>query len=237
MKSVMVLALALIVPGVAHAAKDDAVAAAVADAGRPDADKARDGARKPAALVAFAGVKPGAKVGELLPGAGYFTRVIAKTVGDKGAVYIWMPSNVPADRLARLDPLLKAYPNVKLVQGEQIVAPEKLDVIWTTQNYHDLHHGGRNAEATNAATFAALKPGGLYLVSDHAARKGSGVEDTDTLHRIDPDLVKAEVAKAGFVFDAQSDVLANGGDDHTKKVFDLHDATDQFVLRFKKPAK
>jgi len=189
MKSVMVLALALMVPGVAHAAKGDDVAAAVADAGRPDADKARDAARKPAAMVSFAGVKAGAKVGELLPGAGYFTRVIAKTVGDKGTVYIWMPASAPADRLARLDPLLKSYANVKLVVGEQIAAPEKLDVIWTTQNYHDLHHGGRNAEATNTAAFAALKPGGLYLVSDHAARKGSGVEDTDTLHRIDAELV------------------------------------------------
>jgi predicted methyltransferase len=74
-------------------------------------------------------------------------------------------------------------------------------------------------------------------VSDHAAKAGSGTADTDSLHRIDPDLVKAEVVKAGFVFAGASKVLANSGDDHTKKVFDLHDATDQFVLKFRKPLK
>jgi len=239
MRKVMWLALAMAVPAGAQAKMADskAIAAAVADPARPAEDVSRDGARKPAGMLAFAGVRPGMKVGELLPGAGYFTRVLAKAVGPKGAVYLWMPAAAPAAWVARLDPLLKAYPNVHLVQGEVFVAPEPVDVVWTTQNYHDLHHTGKSPEATNAAALAALKPGGVYLVSDHAARSGSGTADTDALHRIDPDLVKAEVVKAGFKFDGASDVLANATDDHTKKVFDLHDKTDQFVLKFKKPLK
>lgn len=228
---------ALAAPKMMSAKMLAAVNAAVADAGRPEGDKARDGARKPAEMLAFAGVKPGMKIGELLPGAGYFTRVIAKTAGETGKVYVWMPAASPPAWVARLDPLIKAYSNVQLIQSEQIAPPEKLDLVWTTQNYHDLHHTGRDPAATNAAVLAALKPGGIYLVSDHAAKAGSGTADTDSLHRIDPELVKAEVVKAGFVFVGASTVLANAQDDHTKKVFELHDKTDQFVLKFRKPLK
>lgn len=233
--AVMMAATAQAAPAQDGAAPNRAIAAALADKDRPEADTSRDGARKPGELLAFAGVKPGAKVGELLPGAGYFTRVIARAVGGKGAVYAWLPATASAASVGRLDPILKAYPNVKLVQGEQLAAPEPLDVVWTTQNYHDLHHTGKNPEATNAAALAALKPGGVYLISDHAARAGSGAADTDALHRIDPELVKAEVTKAGFEFVGESKALANAADDHSQKVFDLHDKTDQFVLKFRKP--
>lgn len=216
-----------------------AIAAALADKDRPEADISRDAGRKPGELLAFAGVKPGMKVGELLPGGGYFTRLLSKAVGPTGVVYIWMPAGTSPERLARLDPILKnpAYANVKLVLGEQIATPEKVDLIWTTQNYHDLHHTGKSPEPTNAAALAALRPGGTYLVSDHAAKSGSGTTDTDELHRIDPELVKTEVVKAGFKFAEESKALANAEDDHTKKVFDLHDKTDQFLLKFTKPGK
>jgi predicted methyltransferase len=103
--ALLTCALALCLPLAAQAKPVPAIAAAIADTARPEADKARDGARKPAEMLAFAGIKPGAKVGELLPGAGYFTRVIAKTVGDKGAVYVWMAASAPAAWVARLDPL------------------------------------------------------------------------------------------------------------------------------------
>ena len=180
-------ALAMMAPGVALAQGNKAaIAAALADKDRPEADVSRDAGRKPGELLAFAGVKPGMKVGELLPGGGYFTRLLSKAVGPKGVVYIWMPAGTPPERLARLDPILKnpVFANVKLVLGEQIAPPEKVDLIWTTQNYHDLHHTGRSPDATNAAALAALKPGGTYLVSDHAAKAGSGTTDTDNLHRI-----------------------------------------------------
>ena len=243
-KSVLIVAaLAVLVPGAVQAKKPvdatTAIAASIADKDRPETDTTRDAARHPAQMLAFAGVRPGAKVGELLPGAGYYTRLLAKSVGAGGAVYVWLPATASPQMLARLESILTnpAYAQVKLVQGPQLASPEPLDIVWTTQNYHDLHHTGRSPDATNAAALAALKPGGVYLVSDHAARIGSGTADTDTLHRIDPELVKDEVVKAGFVFDGASTALASAGDDHTKKVFDLHDATDQFVLRFRKPMK
>jgi predicted methyltransferase len=117
-----------------------------------------------------------------------------------------------------------------------------VDLIWTVQNYHDLPNSGRGEAALtafNAAVFKALKPGGIYVVIDHAAPAGSGLSDTDTLHRIDPAIVKKEVLAAGFVFAGESKVLANPKDDHTLKVFDakIRGVTDQFVFKFRKPLK
>ncbi|MBV9725404.1 MAG: class I SAM-dependent methyltransferase, partial [Gammaproteobacteria bacterium] len=91
--------------------------------------------------------------------------------------------------------------------------------------------------AINRAVFAALKPGGIYLVLDHAAEAGSGLRDTNTLHRIDEETVKQEVTAAGFKLAAESDELRNKADPHTAKVFDseIKGHTDQFMLKFRKP--
>lgn len=215
-----------------------AITAALANPARPETDKSRDAARKPGQLLAFARVHPGMKVGELLPGGGYFTRILSSAVGETGAVYSWIPESAPA-RMVDNFTVVKdiTYTNVSLVRGASFSAPEKLDLVWTSQNYHDLHHHGGNAEATNAAAFAALKPGGLYFVTDHAAKQGSGTGDTDSMHRIDPDYVKAEVAKAGFKLVGESKVLANAKDDHTLSVFKIHDQTDQFAFLFMKHRK
>jgi predicted methyltransferase len=118
--------------------------------------------------------------------------------------------------------------------------PEKLDLIWTAQNYHDLHDsflGPANVAALNAAFFNALKPGGVFLVIDHAADSGSGLRDTETLHRIDPKRLKSEIEAAGFIFESQSDALRNPGDDHRRTVFDpvVRGRTDQVVFRFRRP--
>ena len=214
-----------------------AIKAALADPARPETDKARDEFRKPAQLLAFARVHPGMKVGELLPGGGYFTRILSKSVGEKGSIYAWIPGDAITKGVTSFTALIKdpAYTNVSLVRGPAFSAPEKLDLVWTSQNYHDLHHNGGNAEATNHAAFDALKPGGLYFVTDHAARTGSGTSDTDAMHRIDPDYVKAEVEKAGFKFAGASKALAEPKDDHTQTVFKIHDHTDQFVFLFRKP--
>jgi predicted methyltransferase len=226
-----------------------AIAGAVADAGRPDADKQRDANRKPAEVVAFAGIKPGQKVLDLLPGGGYFTRIFAKTVGAKGEVYALVPDSIVAARPKAADAVNaiaadKAYGNVKvLVQPlASLKTPAPVDVVWTSDNYHDLKNqmfGPADTAAMNKAIFAALKPGGTYIVLDHAAAAGSGTRDTETLHRIDPAVVKAEVTAAGFVFAGESDVLHNAADDHTIKVVDgtIRGKTDQFVYKFTKPKK
>jgi predicted methyltransferase len=217
----------------------DPITDAVADAGRPQADRDRDAARKPAEMLAFAGVKPGAKVGELLPGGGYFTRILSKAVGADGKVYAYLPTQLPERFAAQFEPVAKdaAYGNVVVLRqpSPTFTAPEPLDVVWTSQNYHDMHNNGGNPAPLNAAIFAALKPGGIYVIVDHSGKPGTGVSETNTLHRIDADAVKAEVTRAGFKFDGESTVLRRAEDPRTAKVFELHDKTDQFVYRFKKP--
>jgi predicted methyltransferase len=232
-------AAALLAGAAAAAAATLALAADPPAMTRPQADMDRDAARKPAEMVAFAGIKPGSKVGELLPGAGYFTRVFAAAAGPTGKVYAWIPTQAPAAYQTRLDPITSdpAYANVTVLHqaSPDFSPPEPLDVVFTAQNYHDMHNNGQTPDAVNAAVFKALKPGGVYVVVDHAAKDGSGVSASSTLHRIDPAVVKAEVTKAGFKFDGESTVLRRDDDPHTAKVFELHDKTDQFAYRFKKP--
>lgn len=224
-----------------------AVSAAVADAGRPDADKQRDADRKPAEVIAFAGIKKGDHVAELLPGGGYFTRIFSKVVGDQGVVYALAPPrrpNAPADApdpAAAVTAIAADYKNVKVATlGADKLAPEPVDVVWTSLNYHDVHNRpNADLAAFNKGVFDALKPGGTYIVIDHAAEAGSGVRDTSTLHRIDVETVKTEVTAAGFKLEGHSDVLKNAQDPHTAGVRDatIRGKTDQFVLKFIKPKK
>lgn len=225
-----------------------AIAAAVADPARPQADRDRDAGRKPADSIAFAGLKPGQRIADLLPGGGYFTRIFSAVVGPKGQVFAVATPKRPDAPPDRPEPsaAVKAiaadphYSNVT-VSVEKIVEfklPEKLDMIWTSQNYHDLHNvKDVDVGAFNKVVFESLKPGGIYIVIDHAAEKGSGFSATSTLHRSDPDAVKSEVEAAGFEFVGSSDVIANPADDRKVAVFEqgLHDKTDRYLLKFRKP--
>lgn len=239
---------ALAASGAPAADAPDAIAAAVANPLRPPADIQRDASRMPAETLAFAGVKPGDRIGELLPGGGYFTRLFSLVVGPRGHVYAWVPerpANAPADMpdfAARVKAIAaeKAYANVSvLVQPiSKLSFPGPLDLVWTSQNYHDFHNiPGADIAALNRQIFAALKPGGIYLVLDHAAAPGSGARDTSTLHRIDPETVKSEVLAAGFVLAGSSDLLHRPADTHALKVMDpsIRGNTDQFILKFRKP--
>ena len=141
----------------------------------------------------------------------------------------------------RMKALASQSPTV-IVSAEPVASalPAGLDAVFIRQNYHDLYDkfmGPADVPAFNKAVFAALKPGGVYVVLDHAAIAGSGVAATDTLHRIDAARVKADVLAAGFKLDAESTILASNTDDHTKNVFDpsVRGHTDQFLIRFKKP--
>jgi predicted methyltransferase len=132
------------------------------------------------------------------------------------------------------------YANVSVVVEpfSQLSVPVPVDLVWTSQNYHDLHNfPGLDVGMFNKLVFDDLKPGGIYLVLDHRAEAGSGGRDTKTLHRIDPETVKKEVLAAGFVFVGASDLLKQPGDDHSVKVFDpaVRGKTDQFILKFRKP--
>jgi predicted methyltransferase len=236
--------------GASAASIPDNIAAAVADSNRPDADKARDANRKPAETLAFTGVKTGAQIAELLPGGGYFTRIFSKAVGSSGHVYAVVPAPLPdapadvPDFAARVKAIAADpnYANVSVVVEpfSQLGVPVPVDLVWTSQNYHDLHNfPGLDVGIFNKMVFNDLKPGGIYLVLDHRAEAGSGGRDTKTLHRIDPETVKNEVLAAGFVFVGSSDLLRQPGDSHSLKVFDptVRGKTDQFILKFRKPLK
>jgi predicted methyltransferase len=203
---------------------------------------ALDPAWKASEVVEFIGLKKGDKVADIV--GGRLTASLAQAVGPTGMVYAMETAEVVKahpDALAHMKALASQSPNV-IVSAEPVASPlpSGLDAVFIRQNYHDLYDkfmGPADVAAFNKAVFAALKPGGVYVVLDHAAQAGSGVSATDTLHRIDAARVKADVLAAGFKLDAESSILANKSDDHTKNVFDpsVRGHTDQFLFRFKKP--
>jgi predicted methyltransferase len=216
--------------------------AALADARRPQADRDRDALRHPSDILAFAGVEPGQRIADVGPGGGYYTRLFAVAVGGAGRVYALDRPNVP-DRPARaILAVAPDYPNVTVIQqGYQgWSVGEPLDTIFISQIYHDFHLPQLNLDwaQVNRDMFAALKPGGTLIIIDHAAVDGSDLSVTDALHRIDQATVVRELQAAGFVLEAESEVLRNPADARTERVFesDIRGHTDQFVLRFRKPA-
>jgi predicted methyltransferase len=217
-----------------------AIAAAVADAARPDADKERDAARKPAETVAFAGVKPGMIVGELGPGRGYYTRILAKAVGPKGKVYAILTTAQAARPgvLDAMNALVASYPNVKLVTVDYatMALPEKADLFWTTENYHDFHNGPTaDIAGFNKAVFNNLKPRGIFYVEDHSAAPGAGLAATSAFHRMDEDVAKTELTAAGFKLDAEGDLLHNPADNKAASNSESgHFVSDRFMLRMKR---
>jgi predicted methyltransferase len=226
-----------------------ALAAAIADPARPAAQVALDRWRRPAQLIAFTGLGRGEWIADFMPGNAYFTRLFSRIVGPTGRVYAFLPdqqlANCAPEETAGTRALARdpRYLNVRVVVGpsDRFAVPEALDLVWTAQNYHDLHDrfmSPTDVALVNAAIFRALKPGGRFIVVDHAAAAGSGLRDTETLHRIDPQTIRSEVTAAGFVFESSSGVLENPEDSHLLPVFDpaIRHKTDQVVLKFRKPA-
>ncbi|MGX7895060.1 class I SAM-dependent methyltransferase [Tsuneonella sp. HG222] len=214
----------------------EAIAIAVADPLRPAADRARDGLRKPAEIIAFAGVRPGMHIIEYAPGGGYYTRLLSRTVGPEGKVYALVPAAF-AQREGALDGLkaiAEQYGNVEVVPVDfaNFLLPELADLAWTTENYHDFVNGGSIA-AINEQTAKALKPGGIFFVEDHDA-PGTGAGATRTLHRIDGEEVVRQVTAAGFALDARSNLLDNPNDPHTANPREVQPTSDKFALRFRK---
>jgi predicted methyltransferase len=225
------------------------VAAALNDPRRSADQSARDPLRKPAEILAFTGVKPGDKVADLIPGGGYFTRLFSVAVGPRGRVYGIIPEemarNCSPEEFAGAHQVEHdgSYANVRILTRPMAAfdPPEPVDVEFTAQNYHDLFDSfmeHADVGAVDRALFRGLKPGGVLVVVDHVAEPGSGLRDTETLHRIDPAVIQRRLEAVGFVLEAHSDVLRNPADDHAIRVFDkrVRGHTDQVVLRFRKPA-
>lgn len=222
------------------------IIAAVSDPARPEKDRARDDARHAAEILALAEVQPGDRVGDYIIGGGYFTRLFAKAVGETGKVYALQPAEFiqfSAKYGTDLDTVAAAYPNVVPLKSSLLAGvafAEPLDLVFTAQNYHDLHLSGPTTEqmiGLNKRIFDSLKPGGVFLVIDHYAVDGTGDTQTRKLHRIDIATVKAEVLAAGFALESESALLRNPADPRTVSVFDpsIQGKTDQFVLKFRKP--
>lgn len=241
--ALLCMSSALFAPAAVVFAAD--AATILADKGRPAADVARDADRKPAEMLAFANVQPGQSIVDFMPGKGYFTRIFSTAVGEKGAVYAVVPQLlIDKYKGKALPPAVSAEPgrgNVHeaISTATSLHLSELVDLVWTSQNYHDIHiwAGAEGTGQLNKAIYDALKPGGLYVIVDHAGTAGLDDAGMSKLHRIDEAQVKQEVVAAGFVFDSESKVLRNPDDPRSANVFDpsIRGKTDQFILRFHKP--
>jgi predicted methyltransferase len=221
---------------------NESLAAALGVATRPQADRDRDADRKPAQLMNFLGVKPGMTAVDVMASGGYMTEVLSITVGPKGKVYAQNPvaflqynngmfGKAIGERVAN-----NRLPNVVRTDGEMsTIAPNSVDVAVTAMNLHDIYNRDpKAAQAFVKGVYDALKPGGVFGVIDHAGNAGA---DNAKLHRMLKQQAIDAAKAAGFVVDAESDVLAHAADDHSKAVFDpaLRGKTDQFVLKLHKP--
>jgi predicted methyltransferase len=229
-----------------------AIAAAIASPDRPKADLEQDARRKPQQVLEFAAIAPGLYVMDAFSAGGYYTELLARTVGAKGQVIAY--NNPPYAKFAEKGIAARydgnRLPNVRQVTSsieDLKLIPASLDAAIFVMSYHDLYWRPTDGSwpATDpmlllAKLHAALKPGGVVVVQDHVATPGGDpAKVVDALHRIDPALVKRDFEKAGFVLDGESSLLAHPQDDHSKLVFDdaIRGRTDQFLFRFRKPAK
>ena len=202
---------------------------------RPENERALDAVRKPEDMLRFYGVKPGYKVADLMASRGYYTAILSQVVGEKGVVYSANPTVRPETRERFQKPL---YANVKVIEGDMgavaLPADGSLDFVLINLDYHEVEEGARMS--MNKRVFAALKPGGVYGVVDHAAQDGAGDQLRKSLHRIEKALVVKEVAGAGFSLRAEGEMLRNPGDPRTENALkEARGKSDRFVLKFEKP--
>jgi len=242
-------ALLLACTGTAAFAGSPDLAAAVAKADRPAEAVALDSGRKPAEVLGFLGFRPGIAAADIVTGGGYWAEIMANAVGPHGSVTAYEPTqfSTTAEEVAVLDRLRTRHPELRLVRypfEAFAPAPNSFDFAMISLNYHDLYweseryHIPRSDPAAFVrALFAAMKPGGTVGVIDHVGAAGDTRAIVEAVHRIDPTTVKADFTAAGFVFEAESPLLANPADDHSKGVFDpaIRGRTDRFVFRFRKP--
>jgi predicted methyltransferase len=203
--------------------------------------KARDESRKPIETVRFFGIKSGDIAIDMIAESGWFTEVLSAAVGPSGHVYMQNPPFLKETDAEKA--LIKRLGNTEAVR---VPFPEagivaKADVVVTAMNLHDVYNGFQDMPAGEPAAVeflksmnAALKPGGTLALIDHAGVAG---QDNKKLHRMLPQQARDAITKAGFTIEAESKLLANSTDDHTKAVFDpaVRGHTDQFVIRARKP--
>jgi len=231
--------LLAVLPGVSAIAADQPAGgsyqAAIASPIRTDDDRKADAKRKPAEFLAFAGVKPGMKALDVAAGGGATAALLTAAVGQKGEV--WAQNAKPNPKLQ------ERVGNATLPNLHAIVADfndpvpkgtPPLDLVTINMSYHDIANTPADRAAMNKRLYEALKPGGVLVIVDNAARKGAGLSATKTLHRIDEETVVEEVTRAGFKLDARSDYLHVASDPREQPFFKMDAPDDKFALRFKK---
>jgi len=243
------MAFAAAVPAPAIAAPS--ISSAIASADRFAGDSEEDAWRKPQTVLEFMGVKPGMQMLDYFAASGYYSELLARSVGPSGSVIVY--NNPPYAQFAG-EKLTQRFENHRLANAKVVTVPtnelklkaNSLDGVLFVMSYHDLYWTPKDATAplgnptqVTADLFQAVKSGGVVVVVDHTATAGGDtVKVVDSLHRIDPQIVKRDFTKAGFVFDGESAALQHREDDHSKLVFDeaVRHKTDQFIYRFRKPA-
>ena len=222
---------------------------AVASEARPDSDRARDADRKPVAVLEFLGIEPGMTVLDMFTGGGYYAEIISEVIGEQGKViaqsnqaYLGFVGEAFKERFGS-----GRLTNVEVLMAENnelSLEADSLDAVMLVLSFHDLYHSDPengwpqiDGPAFLSELKKGLKPGGIVAVIDHYAETGAPAETGDTLHRIDPAIVLADMEAAGFVLDGQSDLLRNPDDDHGKIVFapEIRGKTDRFLMRFRNP--
>ncbi|MDI7774918.1 methyltransferase [Asticcacaulis sp. EMRT-3] len=232
-------ALAQTNPCAAGASLDTRLAAALARPDRPAGQKAADATRASENRFLFSYIHPGDHVLDLGAGGGYASMLLSAAVCG-GSVDSQNPAQWDKTPEARAT-MAQARPNIHLleVDFDKVPVPATpYDAIFIGTIYHDTYNmPGANGGAMDKALYATLKPSGLVILVDHAAARGAGTTQTNTLHRIDKQVVLDDFKAAGFDLIVDSDALANPADDHTLKVFDplIRGHTDRMALVFKKP--
>jgi predicted methyltransferase len=242
------------------------IAAIVASPDRSAADRTSDARRKPVEMLTFIGIRPGMDALDLSAGGGYTTELLARAVGPNGRVYGQSPppnpnrmppampeggAAAPAPAAPRMTTAMRLAERARNPNAANIVAVQapfddpvpaqipsgSLDLVTLMFNYHDLGHLGTNRSSMNAAVFRSLKPGGLYVIADHAGRPNTGISESGTLHRVEEAFVIREVEGAGFRLVARGTFLANPADPRDRNEPDPPMPKDEFVLKFEKPAR
>jgi predicted methyltransferase len=215
--------------------------AIIASADRSDADRQTDVRRQPAKMLAFTGVKPGMKVLDMGAGAGYSTELMARAVGQRGAVYAQESAAVMERVKDRFD-IRAQKPDMKnvvhLIRNYDDPLPSEidgLDLITFFFAYHDVTYMAADRAVMNKKMFAALKPGGFLIIADHSAKPGEGITVAKTLHRIEESALRQEIEAAGFKLVAEADFLRHPEDPRDAAVFRPQVPVDEFVLKYQKP--
>ena len=225
-----------------------AAASAVMATDRPADDLKLDESRKPAEMLLFMQLEPGMRVYDVLAGSGYYSGLIARIVGPEGSVVALNPPRLSASAAALWQERTERLPQLSLesVQfNSAAFPPPPFDRALFHLTYHDLYWESAeydfqrtDPDAFLKRLFAAMKPGAKVIVIDHVGVAGPDPRaQVEATHRIDPERIKADFARAGFRLEAESQALRVAGDDPAKSVFDpgIRGRTDRVVYRFVRP--